>query len=109
MAVALTVTPALCLLLLGKPPIKHHEPPLMHWLKGLYRPVLAAIIQRPRPVFATTAVVMLAGLIVLPQLGESLLPEFQERDFLMHWITKPGSARAEAHRMTMQASRERRA
>ena len=109
MAVALTVTPALCLLLLGKTPIKHHEPPLMHWLKGLYRPVLAAIIQRPRPVFATTALVMLAGLIVLPQLGESLFPEFKERDFLMHWITKPGTAVAEEHRMAMQASRELRA
>jgi CzcA family heavy metal efflux pump len=109
MAVALTITPVLCLLLLGKTPIRHTEPPLMHWLKGIYRPVLAGIIQHPRPVFATTAVVMLAGLVVLPQLGESLFPEFKERDFLMHWITKPGTSVAEERRISMQASRELRA
>ena len=109
MGVALTVTPVLCLLLLAKAPLRHTEPPLMHWLKGLYRPALAGIIQHPRPVFATTAVIMLAGLVVLPLMGESLFPEFKERDFLMHWITKPGTSVAEERRMSMQASRELRA
>jgi len=109
MGVALTVTPVLCLLLLAKAPLRHTEPPLMHWLKGLYRPALAGIIQHPRPVFATTAVIMLAGLVVLPMMGESLFPEFKERDFLMHWITKPGTSVAEERRMSMQASRELRA
>ena len=109
MGVALTVTPALCLLLLRKSPMTRHEPPLMHWLKGLYRPVLAGIIRRPRPVFAATALIMLGGVAVLPLLGESLFPEFKERDFLMHWITKPGTSVGEERRMSTQASRELRA
>jgi len=109
MGVALTVTPVLCLLLLAKAPLRHTEPPLMHWLKGLYRPALAGIIKHPRPVFATTAVIMLAGIVVLPLMGESLFPEFKERDFLMHWITKPGTSVVEERRMSMQASRELRA
>ena len=109
MGVALTVTPALCLLLLGRSPIRHEEPPLMHWLKSIYKPVLAAIIQRPRPVYVATAIIALTGVAVLPLLGESLFPEFKERDFLMHWITKPGSAVEEERRMALQASRELRA
>jgi CzcA family heavy metal efflux pump len=106
MAVALTVTPALCLILLAKAPIERREPPLVHWLKRIYEPVLARIIQRPRPVFVATGVVMVVGLAVLPLLGESLFPEFKERDFLIHWITKPGSSAPEQQRIVTQVSRE---
>ena len=56
MVVALTVTPALCLMLLAKAPIERREPPLVRWLQRIYEPVLARIIQRPRPVFVATAV-----------------------------------------------------
>ena len=38
----------------------------------------------------SSAVTTVAGLAVLPLLGQSLLPSFKERDFLMHWLTKPG-------------------
>ncbi|MEX8520773.1 MAG: efflux RND transporter permease subunit [Leptothrix sp. (in: b-proteobacteria)] len=109
MGVALTVTPVLCLLLLRNSPLASREPPLMRWLKGLYQPMLAAIIKHPRPVFATTAVILLTGVAIVPLLGESLFPEFKERDFLTHWITKPGTAVAEQRRMVLQASRELRA
>ncbi|HKQ56600.1 MAG TPA: efflux RND transporter permease subunit [Candidatus Eisenbacteria bacterium] len=109
MGVALTVTPVLCMLLLRNVAIREHEPPLMRWLKGLYQPVLTGIIKHPRPVFVGTALVVLGGLFVLPLLGESLFPEFKERDFLMHWITKPGSSVDEERRMSIQASRELRA
>jgi CzcA family heavy metal efflux pump len=109
MGVALTVTPVLCLLLLRNAPLGGHEPPLMHWLKGMYKPALAGIIKRPRPIYAATAIVALAGVAVVPMMGESLFPQFKERDFLMHWITKPGSSVDEERRMALQASRELRA
>ena len=109
MGVALTVTPALCLLLLRNAPMRTDDPPLMRWLKSLYQPVLTGIIRHPRPVFVGTALIMISGIVVLPMLGESLFPEFKERDFLMHWITKPGSSVAEERRMAIQASRELRA
>jgi CzcA family heavy metal efflux pump len=109
MGVALTVTPVLCLLLLRHAPLGSHEPPLMHGLKRIYKPVLAAIIHRPRPIYAATGIVALAGVAVLPLMGESLFPQFKERDFLMHWITKPGSSVDEERRMSIQASRELRA
>ncbi|HEY4691381.1 MAG TPA: efflux RND transporter permease subunit, partial [Anaerolineae bacterium] len=34
------------------------------------------------------------------------LPSFKERDFLMHWITKPGTSHPEMWRITAQACRE---
>ncbi len=109
MFVALTVTPVMCLLLLAKAPIEQHEQPLVKWLQHGYEKVLARIIQRPRPVFIGTAVVILVGIAVFPMLGESLFPHFKERDFLMHFITKPGSSVIEERRIVTQVSRELRA
>ena len=109
MFVALTVTPAMCLLLLAKAPIEHHEQPLVTRLHHIYDRVLTPIIRHPRPIFISTAVVMLIGFAVLPFLGESLFPQFKERDFLMHWITKPGSSVIEEERIVTKVSRELRA
>ncbi len=109
MVVALTVTPAMCLLLLARAPLSHREKPLVRWLQGMYDRVLARIIQRPRPVFIGTAVIMVVGFAVLPMLGESLFPHFKERDFLIHWITKPGSSVVEERRIVTRLSKELRA
>jgi len=109
MLVALTVTPVLCLLFLAKAPIESRKQPVVRWLQGIYEPLLARIIHSPRPVYAIIAIVMLAGVVVMPLLGESLFPHFKERDFLMHWITKPGTSIEEERRIVTRASRELRA
>ena len=69
-------------------------------------PMLSRIIAAPRAIFATAAVVVAAGMAVWPLLGTSLLPFFKERDFLMHWLTPPGTSHAEMYRMTVAASKE---
>jgi len=109
MLVALTVTPAMSLILLANAPIEHHDQPLVKWLQRRYDKVLAPIIRHPRPVFIGTALVILVGLAVLPLLGESLFPHFQERDFLMHFITKPGTSVTEEARIVTRVSKELRA
>ena len=43
---------------------------------------------------------------MLPFLGSSLLPDFKERDFLMHWLTKPGTSLPEETRISKLACRE---
>jgi CzcA family heavy metal efflux pump len=106
MVVALTVTPALALILLRNAPIEHREPPLVHWLKAKYDKVLSSIIGAPRAAFSVTGLLVAAGLVIWPMLGQSLLPEFKERDFLMHWLTKPGTSHEEMYRITVQASKE---
>jgi len=109
MVVALTVTPVLCLLLLHRTPIERYDQPLARWLRRVYAAVLAPIIRRPRPVFIGAALVMLLGIGILPFLGQSLFPELKERNFLMHWITKPGTSATEETRIVTRVSRELRA
>jgi Cu/Ag efflux pump CusA len=54
-------------------------------------------------------VIALLGVAVVPTLGQSLLPDFKERDFLMHWVTAPGTSHPEEVRITTEASKELRA
>src|ERR687892_169924 len=105
MVVALTVTPALCLIMLSRGH-RHQESPLLRVLKRGYGAVLARVVRTPSPAIVTVAVVMLAGVVVAPTLGTILLPDFKERDFLMHWLTKPGTSRAEEFRISVRACKD---
>ncbi len=109
MVVATTVTPALAMILLRNAPLDRRESPLVTWLHGVYDKLLSGTIRSPRPAFMTVGVVALAGVLVWPLLGHSLLPSFKERDFLMHWLTLPGTSHQEMNRITIQGSKELRA
>jgi CzcA family heavy metal efflux pump len=104
--VALTVTPALALLLLRGAPLDRRESPLVTWLKRGYTATLSRVIRRPRWAYGTVAAFVIAGVAVVPFLGESLFPQFKERDFLMHWITLPGTSHPEEQRIVAAASHE---
>jgi CzcA family heavy metal efflux pump len=109
MIVALTVTPALALILLHRASIERRESPLAHRLQDLYTAGLARVVRSARPAFVTVAVIAVAGAAIAPRLGESLFPEFKERDFLMHWISTPGTSLPEERRIVLAASRDLRA
>lgn len=109
MVVALTLTPALCLILLDKAAIERHESPLVPWLKRGYEAMLAHVIKAPRATYAGAAAITVAGILAWPLLGHTLLPSFKERDFLMHWVPTAGTSHPETVRITKQASRELRA
>jgi CzcA family heavy metal efflux pump len=106
MLVALTVTPALGLILLGKAPIERRGSPLVRWLQPLYQRVLTPVLHAPLRVASVGIVIFVAGVLVVPHLGEALLPEFKERDFLMHWISKPGTSLPEERRIVTAAGRD---
>jgi Cu/Ag efflux pump CusA len=66
MFVALTVTPALCLLF-ARGKLVSRESPLMRVLKRGYLAVLTPLIKRPLPAVAAALVLLLgAGLVVPP-------------------------------------------
>ena len=109
LVVALTVTPALTLIMLRKSALERRESPLVRWLQGGYQALLARVVNRPRRAYAAVGVVFLAGAATLPLLGQSLLPSFKERDFLMHWVTDPSASHPEETRVTVRASEELRA
>jgi CzcA family heavy metal efflux pump len=107
--VAMTVTPALCLILLNNARLEGRESPAVLWLRRHYPPLLERVTRTPRPAFITVGLVTLAGIVVWPLLGHSLLPAFKERDFLMHWVTSPDTSLPEMLRITTRASKELRA
>ncbi|MGH2783911.1 MAG: efflux RND transporter permease subunit [Actinomycetota bacterium] len=109
MAVALTVTPALSLILLRNAPLESRESPVVPLLQRGYERILSRIISRPRRAFGGVGVLVLLGLAAMPFLGQSLLPNFKERDFLMHWVTDPSTSGSEEARITTAASVELRA
>jgi CzcA family heavy metal efflux pump len=106
MIVALTITPALSLLLLNDAAIAHRESPIVPWLKRHYAAILSRVLHTPRTTYMIACVITLAGVAVWPLLGQGLLPSFKERDFLMHWVPPPGTGHPETLRITELASRE---
>ena len=106
MIVALTVTPALAYILLSKTPISERESPFVRWLQRVYSKALSSIVPRPAAAYVTVLLLTAAGVFVVPRLGQSLLPDFKERDFLMHWLTEPGTASGEEVRVTAAAYNE---
>jgi CzcA family heavy metal efflux pump len=106
MVVALTVTPALGLLLLRKAPLESRESRIVSWLQRGSEAVLARIVRRPRLAYIAVAVLVLVGLVVWPQLSQDLLPSFEERTLLIDLEGMPGMSHPAMYRMASQVSRE---
>jgi len=109
LVVALTVTPALALMLLPGSRLQRREPGLARWVKSRYRAALPVLAGRPRLALALLAVVFGATAVAVPFLGEEFLPKFKEYDFLMHWVEKPGTSLEAMQRITVRVSKELRA
>ncbi|MDB5385434.1 MAG: acriflavin resistance protein, partial [Planctomycetaceae bacterium] len=107
--VALTVTPALSLMLLPNAPEHRQAAPLTRVLIRMYRWVLPFCMARPK--WAVTLVVVMFSLtgVLMVSLGEEFLPNFKETDFLMHWVEKPGTSLDAMRRITVRVSKELRA
>jgi CzcA family heavy metal efflux pump len=108
LGVALTITPALALMLLRRG-TRHEDAPLVSWLKRMYRAVLPTMIGRPARVIVILAVSLAATAVAVPLLGEEFLPNFKEYDFLMHFVEKPGTSLPAMRRITVEAAKELRA
>lgn len=90
--VALTVTPAMALLLLPSVAGKHREPPLTWLVKAIYgRLFLPVALRVPILPLALLAGAVAGTVLLWPRLKQDFLPHFQETDFLMHWVAKPGT------------------
>lgn len=92
LVVALTVTPALSLLLLGHRKIRSSEPPVVLWLQKQYGKILARVERAPRLVIGGVAVVTILGVAALPFFTSSFLPELREGHYIVHMISVPGSS-----------------
>jgi CzcA family heavy metal efflux pump len=107
MVIALTVTPALSLIFFrGGRSLQHRVSPLVPPLQRAYGFLLSRLIHRPRRSYVAVGVTAMLGFGLVPLLGQDLLPSFKERDFLMHWLGKPGVSRPEEVRTTIRVNRE---
>src|SRR5262245_2567512 len=109
MLVALTVTPALALLLLGGKPRALREPPVAAWLEARYERLLRRIVEQKKRAFIAAGALVALGLVLAPLLGQSLLPALKERQLLVNTATAPGTSYAETYRITSRLARELRA
>jgi|RhiMetdeSRZDD1v2_1073273.scaffolds.fasta_scaffold06373_15 CzcA family heavy metal efflux pump len=98
--VALTVTPAMCAWLL--PPLAAREPRLSRlavWTLDRYRRVVRTVVDRPRTVFVTIAILAIGAAIALPFIGGRFLPEFHETSLVGHVTAVPGTSLTESTRL----------
>lgn len=105
--VAVTITPALSLLLLRPGSLPGGDSPVMGMLRGLYKGLWGWAARAPRPAFVTACVLAVVGLISLPMLRqESLLPDFKETDLVVRMAGSPSASHPAMSRITTLASRE---
>ncbi|HUR54411.1 MAG TPA: efflux RND transporter permease subunit [Gemmataceae bacterium] len=109
LVVALTVTPALSYMLLTGRKQADREPPVSRLLKATYRRMLPPLAARPYLAVGVLAISFASAAIAATKLGQEFLPNFQETDFLMHFVEKPGTSIDAMNRITLHASRELRA
>ncbi len=99
LGVALTVTPALALLSYRMGGHDADETRLQKKLKSRYAGTLEFVARRPRAMIAAVAVICVVALLVMPQPGEDLLPEFREGHFVLQVQAVPGTSLPEMIRM----------
>ncbi len=105
LVVALTVTPALCLLLLSRTDL-HAEPRYLRWLKGWHRGVLVVASEHPRATFSTALLLIVASAAAVPFFGHEFLPDFREGHFVIQVTAAPGTSLPEMIRIGGKISEE---
>ncbi|MBC8071806.1 MAG: efflux RND transporter permease subunit, partial [Deltaproteobacteria bacterium] len=107
MVVALTLTPALTVLLYSRAPLDRADSPLVRWVQNGYEAGLAKIVNSPRVAYIAIGVVLVAAAAAVPAaLSTSLLPTLKENELLIRWNAPSGTSLPEMNRITGLASRE---
>lgn len=105
LAMALTVTPALSLLLLGRGG-PTADPPLQARLKRGYARLLARIVARPARLLAGIGLLAVVALGALPFVGGELLPDFREGHLVLQLAGAPGTSLGESLRLGRRVSQQ---
>ncbi len=106
--VALTLTPALCFMLLNKKqpePGDELDPPLIRWIKPVYTAALHWVSARYYWVLGASLVACLVGLITFFHLDNKFLPELREGHYIVHTTSIPGTSLKESIRIGTQLTR----
>lgn len=100
--VALTVTPAMCYLLLANDKLNDKEPFLIRLLQPLYARSLHLISRFPYMVIISSLLLCLLGLSVLPGVGGQFIPNLREGHYIVHTSSVSGTSLEESLRVGNQ-------
>ena len=107
MVVALTLTPALSFTLLRRAPVRVHTSPFVRLARRAFDRSAPTYLRHQRWAYASVAILALAGLAAIPQLGSRpLLPAPQDRDLLIELGAMPGTSLPEMDRITTAVSHD---
>ena len=100
MLVALTLTPALGMMLLPRVPLERRESSVAQWLQRGSDRVVAAAVRAPGRVLVGTAAVAVLAVATLPSITVSALPAFSDGDVLIDLKAVPGTSLPEMDRIS---------
>ncbi len=99
LAVALTVTPALTLVLLARRAQHAGESRFLTRLKSAYTRRLGGLERYPKTVMLATGALILIAIAMIPFFGATFLPDFNEGHFIVHMSAVPGTSLDESLRL----------
>ncbi len=99
LAVALTLTPALCYLLLGNANLDTEDSPMIRVIKQGYIKVLHRIERHYKLIISGAFVLIALGLGILPLFRSQFIPALHEGHYIMHMTLVPGSSEQESLRI----------
>src|SRR5262249_11804746 len=102
--VALTVTPALALVLLPKATEREKELRLLAKVQAAYRRALRGLSARPALAFAPALLLFGAAIFLFSRFGGEWLPEFREGHFVLQASAAPGTSLEEMKRIGARIS-----
>ncbi len=104
--VALTVTPALCYMFLTGTRAEKPESAVTTRLQTCYAGSLPRLLEKPKKALIIITSALALSITASFLYGQEFLPEFQETDFLMHFLGKPGTSVEEMNRLSIRAAKE---
>ncbi len=108
LAVSLTVTPAMCRIMLHSKPTKGEarDGLLVRWMKNLYEPALRLAIRFRKSVLGAAAGATVLTLWLGSTFGTSFLPEFNEGTFTVFLSAPPGTSLQASDRMASSMEKQ---
>ncbi|MFA7350646.1 MAG: efflux RND transporter permease subunit [Methylotenera sp.] len=104
LAVALTLTPALCYLLLGNAKLESEDPPMIRIIKKWYVKTLHRIEKHYKFIIAISFMFIAIGLGTLPLFKSQFIPALHEGHYIMHMTAVPGTSEQESLRIGKKVS-----
>jgi CzcA family heavy metal efflux pump len=90
--VAMTLSPALCAILLANRQLPTDDTWISALTQRLYRPILGFATSFPKIILVVATAAVVASVVILPTLGRVFLPEFQESSLVNAMVLYPGSS-----------------